>query len=388
MTLSKARSDRIRPLIKWTGGKYSEFKEFGSLIPSFERYLEPFFGGGGVFFALQTDKVVCLNDKSKDLINFYKALGDNNFRDQAFEYADAWDQSTKLSKDLIALENRLFSEFISQSIDFKQLQDRLAKLFSQINHFHYAPLFELSFCIDSVEFIKTLCRSLADKFRRIRIISQKEGRLFNQAELADHFETGLKSGIYLYLRKLMNDMNRAKITIQPSKAIANWYFIREFCYASMFRFNSKGEFNIPYGGIAYNRKNFRSKIQRLFSTEVSRLFEKSQITNLDYEEFLISIKLTASDFIFLDPPYDSEFSEYDQNAFTREDQARLARCLEKTSTKWMMVIKETPFVRSLYERPGIFLLDFNKNYSYNVRGRNNRYAKHLIIMNYQPEIAP
>jgi len=31
----------------------------------------------------------------------------------------------------------------------------------------------------------------------------------------------------------------------------------------MFRYNSKGEFNIPYGGIAYNYKNFRKKIEYL-----------------------------------------------------------------------------------------------------------------------------
>lgn len=381
---TKSRSGKIRPLIKWTGGKYSEYKEFSSLIPPFNRYIEPFFGGGGVFFALQTDKISYLNDRSKDLIDFYKSLSDNDFRDQAFIYADAWGQTEILKTDILKFEPELFSEFISQSIDHAQLNERLKNIFIQLSFDNYAPLFDESFILDPEKFVNVLSDSIADKFRRIRSISEKEGRIFTKEELEIHFETGLRSGIYLYLRKIMNDVNRGSIHIPNSKAIANWYFVREFCYASMFRFNSKGEFNIPYGGIAYNRKNFRSKIQQLFRPEVTSLFSNSQITNLDFEEFLDSIDLCDEDFIFLDPPYDSEFSEYDQNSFNMDDQRRLAEYLKHVPSKWMMVIKETPFIRSLYKGEGLFLLGFNKNYSYNVRGRNKREAKHLIILNYDP----
>lgn len=373
---------KIRPIIKWTGGKYSEFREFSSMIPAFERYIEPFFGGGGVFFALKTNKVSCLNDKSKDLVNFYKSLNDREFKVQSNLYADAWDQAGKLNKHLVYKEANLFNEFLSRSIDPLHLNLRLENLFDQLNYSDYKPLFDEDFILDRDKFIKSLCFSLADKFKRIQSISQKEKKIFNQKELLNHFETGLKSGIYLYLRRMMNDVNSGNISLHPSKAIANWYFVREFCYGSMFRFNSKGEYNIPYGGIAYNRKNFRSKIRSLFSPGVKALFEKSCIQNLDFENFLHSVQLKEDDFIFLDPPYDSEFSEYDQNTFTRDDQARLAGILKKVKAKWMMVIKETPFIRTLYEEDGIFFLDFDKKYSYNVRGRNKRDAKHLIIINY------
>ncbi len=352
------------------------------MIPAFERYIEPFFGGGGVFFALKTNKVSCLNDKSKDLVNFYKSLNDREFKVQSNLYADAWDQAGKLNKHLIYKEANLFNEFLSQSMDPLHLNLRLENLFDQLKYSDYKPLFDEDFILDRDKFIKSLCFSLADKFNRIQSISQKEKRIFNQKELLNHFETGLKSGIYLYLRRMMNDVNSGNISLHPSKAIANWYFVREFCYGSMFRFNSKGEYNIPYGGIAYNRKNFRSKIRSLFSPEVKALFEKSCIQNLDFENFLHSIQLKEDDFIFLDPPYDSEFSEYDQNSFTRDDQARLAGILKKVKAKWMMVIKETPFIRALYEEDGIFFLDFDKKYSYNMRGRNKRDAKHLIIINY------
>jgi DNA adenine methylase len=384
MAFSKVGADCIRPLIKWTGGKYTEYEEFSQMIPSFERYVEPFFGGGGVFFALKTQKNSCLNDKSKDLIRFYKSLSDNEFKVQSYIYADAWDQAGELNKYLLLQEANLFNEFLANRIDQSLLETRLEDLFNQLNLSDFEPLFNNEFILDAGGFKRSLCHSLADKFKRIRTISQREKRIFTHAELNKHFETGLKSGFYLYMRRMMNEVNRGTISLPPSKVIANWYFIREFCYGSMFRFNSKGDYNIPYGGIAYNRKKFRSKIEQLFSQELGCMFEKSRIENLDFEEFLNTIQLQEDDFIFLDPPYDSEFSEYDQNSFTCNDQVRLARFLESVPAKWMMIIKETPFIRSLYQKDGIILLHFNKNYRYNIRGRNRRDVKHLIILNYDP----
>lgn len=80
-------------------------------------------------------------------------------------------------------------------------------------------------------------------------------------------------------------------------------------------------------------------------------------------------------------PYDSEFSEYDQSAFTQNDQQRLASFLIKTKAQWMVVIKETEFIRKIYTHPKVKMLTFDKSYTYNVRGRNNRAVKHLIITN-------
>ncbi|MBY0543113.1 MAG: DNA adenine methylase, partial [Sphingobacteriaceae bacterium] len=227
-----------------------------------------------------------------------------------------------------------------------------------------------------------LLASIADKARRIKRICEKENRNFNEEELKAHFETGIRSGAYLFFRKILNlDFNKT-ITLSSAKSAANWYFVREFCYGAMFRFNAKGEFNIPYGGIAYNKKNFRQKAENIFNTSVTTLFKNTEIFNLDFEDFLNKINLQSSDFIFLDPPYDSEFSEYDQSAFTQLDQQRLASFLIKAKAKWMVVIKETDFIRKIYTHPKVKILAFDKSYTYNVRGRNDRAVTHLIITNY------
>jgi DNA adenine methylase len=167
--------------------------------------------------------------------------------------------------------------------------------------------------------------------------------------------------------------------------IANYYFIREFCYGSMFRYNSAGDFNIPYGGIGYNDKDFSGKVERILSTEVRDLFSGVEIGNKDFEDFLRSAKLGPGDFMFLDPPYDTDFSAYENAEFGQGDQSRLASLLIGTKAKFMLVIKNTPFIYSLYaDKPGIRMAAFDKKYLYNVRGRNDREVEHLIVFNYDP----
>lgn len=63
----------MKPLIKWAGGKSTEIKYVEKILPNFDRYIEPFFGGGAVFFDLEPKKAV-INDVSDELMTFYKLI--------------------------------------------------------------------------------------------------------------------------------------------------------------------------------------------------------------------------------------------------------------------------------------------------------------------------
>ncbi len=379
---AKKLNKKVRPIIKWTGGKYDEFSMFSGFIPAFDRYFEPFFGGGGVFFALQPAATAFLNDKSKDLIKFYSLIHSASLQNELLTYCEAWDGAGKLSDRLKRYILPIFKTFINDEIDASSLKKNIEQSISEISVDKNYMLFEKAFILYPEKFIKKLNASVADKCKRIKAICIKENRSFNDNELHDHIETGIKSGLYLFLRELMNLQYSGEIEMSETKAAANWYFVREFCYASMFRYNNKGGFNIPYGGIAYNKKNFRIKVENIFSKDLQQVLKKSKFYNLDFAEFLLETKPKKNDFVFLDPPYDSEFSEYDQNAFTKNDQVRLRDVLLQTEAKWMLVIKETEFIRTLYTTPQCRFIEFDKKYAYNVRGRNNRDTRHLIIVNY------
>ena len=73
----KAESVQAKPILKWAGGKT---QMLGYLLPkvpaSYGRYIEPFFGGGAMFFALQPENAV-ISDSNPELINMYREVADH-----------------------------------------------------------------------------------------------------------------------------------------------------------------------------------------------------------------------------------------------------------------------------------------------------------------------
>lgn len=65
------------PVLKYRGGKSREIPRFIQCIPdNFNRYIEPFFGGGAVFFYLEPESAI-INDANNRLMTFYQQLRDN-----------------------------------------------------------------------------------------------------------------------------------------------------------------------------------------------------------------------------------------------------------------------------------------------------------------------
>ena len=165
---------------------------------------------------------------------------------------------------------------------------------------------------------------------------------------------------------------------------ASFYFLREYCYSSMFRFSAKGDFNVPYGGMSYNGKHMTNKINYMFSERVKEFMKDTVIGNTDFAIFMDEMKLNDTDFVFLDPPYDSDFSTYDNNPFDKNEQVRLRDYLAKTNAKWMLIIKKTDFISKLYKNFNVF--EYDMNYMVSFKNRNDRDVKHLLITNYKLEV--
>lgn len=69
----------VAPFLKWVGGKRQIMSSIVDLLPKNIKdfkYVEPFIGGGAVFFHLQPKNAV-INDSNKELINVYKVIKDN-----------------------------------------------------------------------------------------------------------------------------------------------------------------------------------------------------------------------------------------------------------------------------------------------------------------------
>lgn len=369
----------MNPIIKWPGGKSREIEKIKPYIPSYDRYVEPFFGGGALFFNL-SPRSAAINDISQSLIQYYQLI--KNQDKQLYDLLVCYNNSfnnlinvcSKQDDYLVDLFLKLRNQIVHAGEIDSILEDFIFSLSDDIN-----SGFSEKLLLDKNQFDDLLLKNAHDKF--VRTLANYDKKPFSDQDLKENLITGFASGYYMYFRKVFNDINLGKISNQSMQyQAANFYFIREYCYGSMFRYNSKGEFNIPYGGMSYNKKNMKSKIDNMFNREIDTLFSNTDIHCSDFENFFKDIKLTEKDFVFLDPPYDTDFSDYEGKDFTKNDQERLAYSLKKTLAKFILVIKNTDFISSLYDKD-FNILSFDKQYTYNVRSRNNRDVEHLIITN-------
>jgi len=365
----------LSPIVKWAGGKEQELKYILPNLPSaFSRFIEPFVGGGAVYFSMHK-KDMLINDKSVELTNLYNNVKYHNseFVSKLQNLQDAWTDLENILDKNINFFQENYSAYKNSKIDNEELKSNI-KQFLNTNKTSFKRILKSDLSKKYDIFEKELLRNIYSKLVRMKELENKKGDL-PEKDIYDNFECALKGSFYMFIRALYNE--------NQTQNSEYFYFIREYCYSSMFRYNSNGEFNVPYGGISYNRKNFQRKIDYIKSANLQKHFVDTDIYNLDFEEFLDKIKLTDNDFIFLDPPYDTDFSCYVNNAFEKKDQERLANYLiNKCPAKFMLVIKNTDFILGLYENKGLHINSFDKKYMVSFKGRNNRDCEHLIITNY------
>lgn len=370
----------MQPFLKWAGGKE---KELGYIVPAlpedYDDYYEPFVGGGSVFAAVG-GRHSYINDLSDELTSFYGAVArhDNEFFGYARMIDRAWSEADRFFDGSPEL-GRIYQACRSGEIDDKELAGRISAFCRARRHDILAVLDE-PLALDPDAFIREFERNVKGKMSRTRRLEQKKHAL-PDSDVRDNLRTAVKSSLYMYLRRLYND--RRPGAVDPQLRVALFLFIRNYCYSGMFRYNNAGDFNVPYGGIAYNSKTMSRKLDYYESSEVMRRMATTEVCNLDFEEFFRQHEPQPRDFVFLDPPYDSEFSTYARNEFSRDDHRRLANyLLNRCAARWMLVIKHTDFIYGLYNQPGINIRRFDKEYLVSFMNRNDKSAVHLLITNY------
>lgn len=374
-------SIELKPLLKYPGGKSSELPIILKYTPNdIQKYIEPFLGGGAVYFAINANEYY-VNDKSEDLMLLYKYIKENNadFFNELETINNNWELLSNISENGLNGFCDILSRYKKEEIDNNQLVALVSKLVEEFEDID-GPLFQLE-NIKQPIFKMQLRKNIVSIVKRICKNEKLKESELSENELKDNFECSIKSAYYMYFRELYNYPE--KYTLSKPRTVAIFLFIREYCYSSMFRFNRNGKFNVPYGGISYNKKCLSSKITYYKSQELSTRLNN---TNFYIDDFLLFVKklnLTKNDFMFLDPPYDTSFSEYDKNSFDQNDQIRLAQYLTNDcGCKFMLVIKKTDFIENLYRDKDLQIIEFDKNYFVSFKNRNKKKVTHLLIKNY------
>lgn len=373
--------ERLKPFIKWAGGKEKELPIiFDNLPNNFNRYVEPFVGGGSVYLSIDC-KLSVINDKSDELMLLYKFIKQNNV-----EFHKSLNQINKNWIDIQRIVENSSNELLNLYSSFKKNNSRLEKLVDKYMNNHSIELNKLlkeDLDINLYNLIIEIKKNLLSKINRMYKIEMQRGEM-STSDVMNNLETAFKSAYYMYFRYLYN--NRKKLKLSDEFYCAVFYFIRDYCYSSMFRYNANGDFNVPYGGMSYNRKDFNRKIKYVESKELVDKLSNTKLYCLDFEQFCNRVELTENDFMFLDPPYDTEFSTYAKNDFDKNDQIRLANYLKNTKAKFMLIIKNTDFIYDLYNERNFYIKTFDKQYLVSFMNRNEKKTEHLLITNYDTEV--
>jgi|TARA_R110000824_G_scaffold383297_2_gene576844 DNA adenine methylase len=197
----------------------------------------------------------------------------------------------------------------------------------------------------------------------------KENQSDIYANLPPEFQrTG--EATYYYVRdgmKITNDFKKA----------CRFHFLRKTAYRGMLRYNPKGEFNIPWG--KYKNLNY----DELKDERYTDLLKRTTIRQWSFEKTMKKFKNREDAFVFLDPPYDSEFSDY-KTPFNKGHHKELSELFKESKAKCLLVIGDTPYIRELYD--GYIVDEYSKNYAFRIHSdrinADDIDNLHLVIKNY------
>lgn len=89
--VKKLSAMQVKPILKWAGGKTQMLSDLLPKVPfSYGRYIEPFLGGGAMFFALQPENAI-IADSNPELINMYRQVSDHV--DDVIQYLEQYENT-------------------------------------------------------------------------------------------------------------------------------------------------------------------------------------------------------------------------------------------------------------------------------------------------------
>lgn len=192
----------------------------------------------------------------------------------------------------------------------------------------------------------------------------------------------LEKSFYYEMRRRLPE------TLDPVQRAARLIYLNKTCYNGLYRENSRGEFNVPFG--RYHRPPTLYQRDNLFAAAVA--LRHARLLCCDFAEAVRDA--IAGDFIYFDPPYvplnaTASFTRYTRDAFSEEDQRRLARVFRELAERGCRVLlsnSDTPLVRTLYADFAIEEVRAGRNINSRASGRAP--INELLISTHPPMREP
>ena len=273
----------VTPFLKWVGGKRQLMSSIVEFLPRNIKnlnYVEPFIGGGAVFFHLQPKNAI-INDFNEELINVYKVI------------------KTNLDELIVDLKKH---------------------------------------------------KNTSEYFYQIRGLDRTK-----------EFER-----------------------LTPVQRASRVIYLNKTCFNGLYRVNSAGEFNAPYG--RYKNPNI---INEPTLKAVNKYLNSSNISirSGDYKHMLEEVD--EKTFIYLDPPYhpiseNSNFTGYIQGGWDMYDQIRLKLFCDKLNekgVKFLLSNSSAQLIKDQYEKYKLVTVKANR--AINSNGADRGEVNEFLIRNYE-----
>ena len=230
---------------------------------------------------------------------------------------------------------------------------------------------------------KAVINDYNDELMNVFRCIKDENKFMKMCSELNHHEANHSEEYYYEIRNKDRDKTKfSKIT--DYKRAARTIYLNKACFNGLYRVNSKNEFNVPF-----NRKKQVNTYdgQNLGIIHSYLNFNDITILNVDFEEAVKSAK--KGDFIYFDPPYDSEtstFNSYTENGFGKEEQIRLSKVFKELDERGCYVMlsnHNTTLINELYKGYYIHLIEAKRNI--NANGRKRGKVEEVIITNYENE---
>ena len=283
--------------MKWAGGKSQLLTQFEQLYPralhtrKITNYVEPFIGGGAVFFDLM----------------------------QRFNFKSAY--ISDINADLIAI--------------YQVIQNKVDELIG---------------CL----------RNYQDNYMRL----DDEKRL----------------ELFLQVREQFNQRHLGHLS--SIEMATQLIFLNKTCFNGLFRVNSKGGFNVPFGRYANP-----AILQEANLMLVSRILQNVEIKAANYDACFD--KVNDHTFVYFDPPYHplsdtSSFTGYSVNGFGEAQQTRLKLLcdeLDKRGCKILLSNSNASFIRELYNDSRYEIVEVQATRAINSVGAKRGKINELLVHN-------
>ena len=189
---------------------------------------------------------------------------------------------------------------------------------------------------------------------------------------------------YLYEKKtyykLRGRFNQGNLPEVEEAAL--FLYLNKTCYNGLYRVNSRGEFNVPFGRYKNPKIVDPNRIH-----EASRALANIEILNQDFT--YVTDLAERGDVCYLDPPYDpvsetADFTSYSRNGFDAQEQIRLRdTCLELDGKEVIFILSNsyTNTIKDLYADEGFNLMTVQARRMVNSKSERRGDIKEVIITN-------